>query len=63
MNSVPHLPILVAVRLDDDTLFRKLVTERRGGYGFEQNGLLLGVLRQLGFEVVRSRSVWLFRET
>lgn len=30
---------------------RKLVIDRRGGYCFEQNGLMLAVLTQLGFEV------------
>lgn len=30
---------------------RKLVTDRRGGYCFEQNGLMLGILRQIGFSV------------
>ncbi|HEY4301666.1 MAG TPA: arylamine N-acetyltransferase [Candidatus Didemnitutus sp.] len=37
------------IRLDPDSLQRKLVRERRGGYCFEQNGLLLEVLRDLGF--------------
>ncbi len=35
--------------LDEEALFRKLVIERRGYY-FEQNGLFLAVLKQLGFE-------------
>lgn len=38
------------IRLDNASLYRKLVTARRGGYCFEQNGLLLVVLRQLGFD-------------
>lgn len=37
------------VSLEPDTIFDKLVRQRRGGYCFEQNGLLLRVLRQLGF--------------
>jgi len=32
-------------------IFRKLVTDRRGGYCFEQNALLLLVLQALGFRV------------
>lgn len=40
-------PILLA----PDALLRKLVEERRGGYCFEQNGLLLLVLEAFGFEV------------
>lgn len=39
------------IRLDTQALSDKLVRARRGGYCFEQNGLLLAVLRELGFEV------------
>lgn len=38
-----------SIMLDEDSLFRKLVVEKRGGYCFEQNGLLLAILRQIGF--------------
>jgi N-hydroxyarylamine O-acetyltransferase len=38
------------IELDPLSLSRKLVKERRGGYCFEQNGLLLCVLRQIGFD-------------
>ncbi len=38
------------VRLDLPSLEAKLVGDRRGGYCFEQNTLMLGVLRQLGFQ-------------
>jgi len=37
--------------LDYPSLQRKLVTQRRGGYCYEQNTLLQGVLRTLGFAV------------
>jgi N-hydroxyarylamine O-acetyltransferase len=37
--------------LDLQSLQRKLVTERRGGYCYEQNTLFQGVLRALGFTV------------
>lgn len=40
-----------AIRLEPAALFDKLVRHRRGGYCFEQNGLLLAVLQQLGFDV------------
>ena len=36
--------------LDLPTLQRKLVLGRRGGYCFEQNGLFLACLRQIGFD-------------
>lgn len=37
------------IQLETEALFNKLVLARRGGYCFEQNGLFLQVLRQLGF--------------
>lgn len=40
-----------AIELHPEALQRKLVTARRGGYCFEQNGLLLLVLEALGFQV------------
>ncbi len=39
------------IRLDPASLQAKLVGGRRGGYCFEQNGLLLGALTALGFDV------------
>jgi N-hydroxyarylamine O-acetyltransferase len=54
-KSVPfeNLDVLLGRGIDlaPEALERKLVTERRGGYCFEQNGLMLGILRQIGFEV------------
>ncbi|BAW81059.1 N-hydroxyarylamine O-acetyltransferase [Candidatus Nitrosoglobus terrae] len=38
------------VELELDALFNKLVLSQRGGYCFEQNGLFLQVLLQLGFK-------------
>jgi N-hydroxyarylamine O-acetyltransferase len=35
--------------LDFESLYQRIVVERRGGYCFEQNGLLYGVLEELGF--------------
>jgi N-hydroxyarylamine O-acetyltransferase len=37
--------------LDDDSLFEKIVTRRRGGFCYELNGLFAGLLRSLGFSV------------
>jgi N-hydroxyarylamine O-acetyltransferase len=54
-SSIPfeNLSILMgeAIDLEIDAVMRKLVHARRGGYCFEQNGLLLHVLGALGFEV------------
>lgn len=48
------------IRLDVDSLQRKLVLERRGGYCFEQNLLFTHVLTALGFRVIglSARVVW-----
>ncbi len=39
------------IRLDKESLFHKLVHQRRGGFCYEQNGLFAMVLRELGFDV------------
>lgn len=39
------------IHLDDRTLEEKLIHGRRGGYCFEQNGLLERALREIGFTV------------
>ena len=39
------------IRLDEPSILQKLVHDRRGGYCFEQNGLLLWVLQSLGYDV------------
>ncbi len=41
----------VPIQLSNEAIFDKLVTKNRGGYCFEQNGLLLWVLESLGFHV------------
>ena len=35
--------------LDFESLYQRILIQRRGGYCFEQNGLLYGVLEELGF--------------
>jgi N-hydroxyarylamine O-acetyltransferase len=54
-QSIPfeNLDVLLGrpISLEPNALFQKLVSERRGGYCFEQNGLFLEVLRELGFQV------------
>jgi N-hydroxyarylamine O-acetyltransferase len=49
-----------SVRLDIDSLQRKLVLGRRGGYCFEQNLLFTHVLTALGFRVIglSARVLW-----
>ncbi|HEY0384838.1 MAG TPA: arylamine N-acetyltransferase [Pyrinomonadaceae bacterium] len=37
--------------LEDEALFTKIVTERRGGFCYEVNGLFAALLRTLGFDV------------
>lgn len=37
--------------LDIESLYRRIIVDHRGGYCFEQNGLLFEMLQELGFEV------------
>lgn len=39
------------VYLDEESLYRKIVVEKRGGYCFELNGFFFNVLAALGFDV------------
>lgn len=41
------------VRIDPDAVFEKLVARHRGGWCYEQNGLLGWALGEMGFEVTR----------
>lgn len=56
-ETIPYenLDILLGKRisLEPEQIERKLVRQRRGGYCFEQNGLLARVLEQIGFTVTR----------
>lgn len=49
-----------AVKLDLESVERKLVADHRGGYCFEQNALFANVLMQLGFNVtpLLARVLW-----
>lgn len=51
----------VGIDLSPAAIFDKLVRRRRGGYCFEQNGLLRDVLSSLGFEVRQrlARVLWM----
>lgn len=53
MIPFENLDVLLGkpILLDAASLQKKLIHDRRGGYCFEQNGLLLLVLAALGFEV------------
>lgn len=46
--SVHHKEAIV---LQNEALFDKIVTRRRGGFCYELNGLFAGLLRALGFQV------------
>lgn len=48
LSVLRNLPI----NIDNESLQDKLVTRKEGGYCFEQNGLLLAVLQQIGFDAV-----------
>lgn len=57
-NIDPLLGIPVSLELD--AIERKLVKSGRGGYCFEQNGLLMAVLKAIGFDVsgLIARVLW-----
>jgi N-hydroxyarylamine O-acetyltransferase len=48
------------IRLDPASLYRKIVTNRRGGYCFESNALFMYALQALGFTVspLQARVLW-----
>ncbi len=54
VQSIPfeNLDVLLGrpINIEPEAVFQKLVHDRRGGYCFEQNGLLLRVLLALGFD-------------
>ena len=56
VQSIPfeNLDVLLGrpISLAPEDIARKLIAERRGGYCFEHNTLLLHVLEALGFAVV-----------
>lgn len=58
LDPVMGVPV---VDLRPEVLFDKLVRGRRGGYCFEQNGVMAHVLSQLGFgvDVLGGRVVWM----
>src|SRR5690554_2922341 len=39
------------ILLDQDSLYKKIIQNKRGGYCFEMNGLFSIVLKELGFKV------------
>lgn len=55
VQSIPfeNIDVLLGrpIELEPEALEKKLVHDRRGGYCFEQNGLMLEVLRTIGYEV------------
>lgn len=57
------IPLGRGISLAPERVFDKLVAQRRGGYCYEQNGLFLAMLREIGFEArpLLAR-VWLLAE-
>src|SRR5678815_122818 len=55
LQSVPFENLSIhanePIILNDDALFEKIVTRRRGGFCYELNGLFAALLRTLGFKV------------
>ena len=55
MLAVPFenldIPLKCEIRLDLERIFEKIVTSRRGGFCYEQNGLFAWALREIGFDL------------
>jgi N-hydroxyarylamine O-acetyltransferase len=55
LRSVPFENLSIhaheAIVLNDESLFDKIVTRRRGGFCYELNGLFAALLRAVGFQV------------
>jgi len=55
LQSVPFENLSIHAKepiiLNDEALFEKIVTGRRGGFCYELNGLFAALLRKLGFKV------------
>src|ERR1041385_1626356 len=55
LRSVPFENLSIhahqAISPNDESLFEKIVTRRRGGFCYELNGLFAALLRAIGFEV------------
>ena len=55
LRSVPFENLSIhaheSISLNDESLFEKIVTRRRGGFCYELNGLFAALLRAIGFEV------------
>lgn len=55
MLAVPFENLNIAlgrpIRLDEQSLFDKIVTQHRGGFCYELNGLFARALRELGYDV------------
>jgi N-hydroxyarylamine O-acetyltransferase len=69
LRSVPFENLSIhagePIVLEDEALFEKIVTRRRGGFCYELNGLFAWLLRSLGFrvtmlaaEVMNARGEW-----
>ncbi len=65
--TVPYenLDILAGIplSLEEADLYDKIVTRHRGGYCFEVNGFLTGLLRSMGYDVVEYMARYLRGET
>jgi N-hydroxyarylamine O-acetyltransferase len=55
LQSVPFENLDISlkrkIRLDESSLWKKIVTDRRGGFCYELNGLFAWLLKKIGFEV------------
>lgn len=56
MQSIPFENLDIGlgrpIRLDEESLWNKIVVNRRGGFCYELNGLFARLLKQIGFDVI-----------
>lgn len=68
LQHIPYETCDIALRhripsMDLNDIYEKIVTQKRGGYCFELNGLFAWLLRQLGYRTEESFGRWHFSET
>jgi N-hydroxyarylamine O-acetyltransferase len=55
MRSIPFENLDIGlkrrIRIDEESIWYKLIRQRRGGFCYELNGLFAWLLKQIGFEV------------
>jgi N-hydroxyarylamine O-acetyltransferase len=62
-ENLDILPLGRRIRLDEQSLWDKIVVHQRGGFCYELNGMFAWLLQQIGFEVTYLDAVTYYPET